>query len=124
MWRTGYMRIMKRPLRIWGGVLLALMLSFTSLGMAVARGATTPTGEAVLCTGSGPIAILIDDEGNPVGAPHICPDCALSLFADIGAVPLDLGMATRGEAIGISAPMWSARAQMIKAVARGPPGFA
>lgn len=56
------------------------MLAFTGLSMAVARGAPGPAGEMVICTGQGPVMIYLDAEGQPVDAPHLCPDGALSLI--------------------------------------------
>ena len=48
--------------------------------MAVMRTMPGPAGEMVLCTGTGPITVLTDENGQPVGPPHICPDCMASLF--------------------------------------------
>lgn len=63
-------------------VLLAVVLALTSQSMAVARGANAATGQMVLCTGSGPMAIYVDAQGAPTSAPHICPDSALNVLAD------------------------------------------
>ena len=60
-------------------ILLALMLALTGQSMAVARGASAATGQMVLCTGSGPVAIYVDTQGKPTSAPHICPDSALNV---------------------------------------------
>lgn len=57
-----------------------LCLVLTSQTMAMARGAQGPAGQVVLCTGTGPVTVLIDAEGQPTGPVHICPDCALGLF--------------------------------------------
>ena len=46
--------------------------------MATARGASAATGQMVICTGTGPVVVYIDDEGQPTAAPHICPDCVLA----------------------------------------------
>lgn len=63
-------------------VLVALLLIVTSQSMAVARGTMRDaTGAVVICTGTGPITVLTDADGQPVGPAHICPDCALSLIA-------------------------------------------
>jgi hypothetical protein len=72
------MKALRHPL---AGVLLALMLVLTGQSMAIARGTPGPSGELVLCTGSGPITILVDENGQPVGQAHICPDCAFAFFA-------------------------------------------
>ena len=55
--------------------------------MAVARGQATALGSMVLCTGSGPVSVPVDAGGKPTGPAHICPDCALSLFAAQAAPP-------------------------------------
>lgn len=68
-------------------VLLAFVLGLTSQSMAVARGASAATGQMVLCTGTGPVAIYLDADGQPTSAPHICPDAALNVLVD-GAITL------------------------------------
>ncbi len=60
--------------------MLALTLALTSQSMAVARGASAATGQMVLCTGTGPIAVFTDASGQPTNAPHICPDSALNII--------------------------------------------
>jgi len=72
---------MKPLLRIY----LALMLALTGQSMAVARGYSGPAGQVVLCTGTGPVAVYVDENGVPTGPPAFCPDCALNLLV---AVPL------------------------------------
>ena len=64
-------------------VALALLLALTSQSMAVARGASAATGQMVLCTGAGPVAVFTDAAGNPTSAPHICPDSALNLVVSL-----------------------------------------
>lgn len=76
--------MIKRP---FIAALLALILALTSQSMAVARGASAATGQMVLCTGAGPVAIYLDADGNQTSAPHICPDSALNISFD-GAIVL------------------------------------
>jgi len=64
---------------------LALMIALTSGAMAIARGQSGAAGSIVLCTGTGPISVLVDGDGQPIGPVHICPDCALSLFAAVAS---------------------------------------
>ena len=66
------------------GLIIGLLLVLTSQSMAAARGATDPTGKMVICTGTGPIVVYVDDSGTPVGPPQYCPDCALVLADPVG----------------------------------------
>jgi hypothetical protein len=53
----------------------------------MARG-TVMSGESViLCSGAGAVVVTISPDGRPVGAPHVCPDMALSLLAAAEATP-------------------------------------
>ncbi|APE42411.1 hypothetical protein BOO69_02505 [Sulfitobacter alexandrii] len=72
--------------RTLSSLLLALLLALTSQSMAVARGSAAATGQMVLCTGTGPLAVYVDAQGQPTQAPHICPDSALNVVFD-GAAP-------------------------------------
>jgi len=40
----------------------------------MARADAPPAGQMVLCTGAGLVSVHVDAEGNPTGAPHLCPD--------------------------------------------------
>lgn len=71
---------MTRCLRTFFGLFLAFVLSVTAQSMAIARTSASPTGDMILCTGTGPVTIQVDAEGNPTGPAHICPDCAISIF--------------------------------------------
>ncbi|WP_306153752.1 hypothetical protein [Roseovarius sp. MMSF_3281] len=71
---------MTRSLRPYLALCLALLLTLTSQTMAIARGAPPPVGQAILCTGTGPVTVLVDAEGQPTGQVHICPDCALHVL--------------------------------------------
>lgn len=74
------------------GLLLALMLALTGQSLAVARAAPGPSGEIVLCTGSGPVMVHVDETGAPTGPPVWCPDGAFGLLNLVGiaapALPL------------------------------------
>jgi len=75
------LREMKALLRTYLAISLALMLALTGQSMAVARGSSDPSGQMVLCTGTGPVAIYVDESGTPTGPPVFCPDCALNLLS-------------------------------------------
>lgn len=61
---------------------LAVILTISSSGMVQARDhAKSATGSFVICIGASTIVLRHDGNGDPVKPGHICPDCALSLFA-------------------------------------------
>jgi hypothetical protein len=71
-------------------ILLSLMLGITSQSMAVARGASAATGQMILCTGAGPVAVYTDAQGQPTNAPHLCPDSALNVLVEISTANVDV----------------------------------
>ena len=102
--------------------LMALILVLTGQTMAVARGATGPAGSMVLCTGTGPITILVDENGQPIGPRHICPDCSLSLFAALGPVQTLLPRPSRWQAVAFVSQSRSSTGHIAPhAQARAPP---
>lgn len=98
------------------------MLTFTGHSMAVARGMPDANGQIVLCTGTGPVVVLVDENGQPMGTPHICPDYAASLIAALAEAPIMIGRDA-----GLVGLEWPAaeRAALSRAqltpFARGPP---
>lgn len=113
---------MTRSLRSYLAVLLVAVMALTSQSMAVARGATGPAGQMVLCTGTGPVAVYVDEDGQPTDPPHICPDCALHLLAavaapDIAPAPLPLRLSKQV----FSAVALRATSRALASSARGPP---
>jgi hypothetical protein len=79
------MTLLPRP---FSAILLALLLSVTSVTMAVARGQSRVAGEIVICSGYGFITIKVDQHGNEVDQVHLCPDMALGLIVAIDHAPL------------------------------------
>lgn len=67
---------------------LCLSMALTSITLAVARGATEPVGEMVLCTGDDIRTVPVDAQGQPTGWPHVCPDCLLAVYAEAPHDPL------------------------------------
>ncbi|MTJ04803.1 MAG: hypothetical protein FH759_08955 [Sediminimonas qiaohouensis] len=115
------MRRMIHPLQ---AIALALLLVLTGQSMALMRTAPDPAGQMVLCTGTGPITVLTDENGQPVGAPHICPDCAMSLFAAVPAAPeMPPRPAMRSEAAVVRAPVSTRQAAYVVPSARDPPAL-
>ena len=102
----------------------ALLLVVTSHSMAQARGTTDADGQIVICTGTGPITVLVDGDGQPMERGHVCPDCAMSLFAGEGA-PFDTPVLTLrgGERLAIMGAVAAVQLRTMRATARGPPPF-
>jgi len=60
----------------------------TGQGVANSRGVDDVAGQMGLCTGTGPVVVYTDADGQPTRPPHYCPDYAMSL---LGALhPADL----------------------------------
>jgi len=78
---------MTMVIRQYTAITLAIMLALTGQAMAVARGASSTTEQMVICSGNGPVTLSVDENGQPTGPAHICPDCALSLLVSIDMEP-------------------------------------
>lgn len=76
-------RLMERVIRIYLALMLSTLLVLTGQGLALSRGISAPVGQMVICTGTGPVTIYMDEDGQPTRPPHYCPDYALML---LGAV--------------------------------------
>ena len=92
------------------------------LGRAEARTRPLPAGMATLCTGTGPVMVHVDKDGQPVGPPVLCPDFALSLLQAVALQPVlpappGLWHRWRPEA----APARSAPSEVILSSVRDPP---
>jgi len=71
---------MMQRLRIFVGIILSLAVVLTAHSAAAMRGAQDASGQMVICTGTGPVTIYVDSEGQPTGPPHYCPDCIMHLL--------------------------------------------
>lgn len=79
-------------------LVLALVVTLTGHASATAQGARDASGQMVICSGSGPVTIYIDDQGQPTQPPHYCPDCVMHLLdavpvPDALALPIYAGQA-------------------------------
>lgn len=79
---------MFRLSRILLSVCLALSLSAAGQAAAASKGVSPVTGAMTLCIGQGIVVVFTDEDGQPVTAPHLCPDCTLALLA--GLSPPDM----------------------------------
>ncbi len=111
-----------KHLRTYLALALSLTLVLTGSAMAQARTMTSPTGEIVLCTGTGPMVIMVDENGQPTGKPHICPDCALSLLAGFSnSLATPERVLSGGERLSFTHVSTSPHLRALRATARGPP---
>lgn len=118
-----YIHVM-RMLRPHIALALALMLGLTSLTLAMARGQAPAAGTIEICSGMGLQVITVDAEGNPVGAPHVCPD-AIAAFVSVDAPEpkLPVRRVANGERLNTAWEVSVAEADCLRATARGPPVF-
>lgn len=122
-----YHRRMFRIVRSISLVLLCLALVAGSVSMAVARGQAAAMSNGgttiVICSGYGVLSITLDDQGNPVGPVHPCPECLAGLAAylppDNPAIAALTGLGERVVAIGLGARPRAASVLVTRA--RGPP---
>ncbi|OUS37378.1 hypothetical protein A9Q94_06070 [Rhodobacterales bacterium 56_14_T64] len=54
---------------------LVLAVTLTAHSAGALQGMRDATGQIVICSGSGPLVIYVDSDGQPARAPHDCPDC-------------------------------------------------
>ncbi|MBN2905770.1 MAG: hypothetical protein JXJ18_03570 [Rhodobacteraceae bacterium] len=112
-----------RFLRSFVGAGLALLLVFTSVSLAAARGQPLPAGQIVICTGMGLQTVAVDAQGKPVGAAHVCPD-GLAAIVALGLAPPVLPERALGAGEPL-APLWADLRPGLappRARSRGPPG--
>ncbi len=93
--------------------LLSLLVILTGQSVAESRGIDRAVGQMVLCTGTGPVVVYMDADGQPTQAPHYCPDYALALLGAVHQAQADIPPApvlaqpepTRRDRGQISAPL-------------------
>ncbi|WP_425043479.1 hypothetical protein [Primorskyibacter sp. S87] len=109
-------------LRITLGLFLGLSVSLTGLAVASTRGLDQSLGQVELCTGSGPVIVYLDEDGQPAAPPHYCPEFALNLLAALD-VPTITTEAVSARLIPVVIPVVLSLTgrDVIRASARGPP---
>jgi len=75
-------------LRRYIALLLAAALLVTGHSATASRFDRDAAGQVILCTGSGPVTVYVDENGVPTGAPHICPDCITHLLDLVQSAPM------------------------------------
>ncbi|MEX0303013.1 MAG: DUF2946 family protein [Leisingera sp.] len=113
---------MKNALRRYLGLILALAVALTAHNAAALQGSRDAAGQMVICTGTGPVVVYVDSEGQPTKPPHSCPDCVMHLLdavAPAAAAAVLVSESTQGTAAAETA---RGRAQQVlRATARAPP---
>lgn len=109
-------------LRRYLGLFLALAFALTAHSAAAAQGGRDAAGTMVICTGMGAAVVYVDAEGQPVPAPHYCPDCMMHVLDAVvppAALPAPGGYAAARAAVDI--PVLLGAAPRLRASARAPP---
>lgn len=114
---------MSLKLRKYISAVLALILTVSSLQMAIARHALMPVDHMVICSGEGAYTIAIDAQGNPTGEVHYCPECIASALTAIETTAPDLAVPA---ATSLTLEIPAKSLQVVQAAsychqARGPP---
>ena len=95
--------------------------------MVVARGQAAALSQGgttlVICSGYGVMTVTLDDEGNPVGPVHPCPQCLAGLVAYLlpGQSPVVLTVLPGENAVAMAVPNQPRSAGTLVTRARGPP---
>ncbi len=101
---------------------LIALLAWAGAPMAVAKGAAHPVGMIVICSGHDTLVVLVDADGQPTQAAHLCPDCGPGLSAVMPFVARGQ-VATRATITGwpqLAQPVWTSVA-CVAGYARAPP---
>ena len=106
-------------------LLLALLLSLTSVTIAVAHAQSAGAIQLELCDAhGGTTTVTLDAAGNPIANPHHCPDCLAATAAPDGAPQAGpLRPQTRGKRQVCLLPLPLEDAVSPEPVARGPPAL-
>ncbi|MCK0149616.1 hypothetical protein MWU54_06255 [Marivita sp. S6314] len=117
----GAMRSLTRFFTLWG---LVLVIAVASVQLAAARGQAPAVDTMVICTGSGPVHILFDENGVPTGGVMVCPDYALAFFANTSVTTPEALRSDLWQRVWTSRTAARAAEQPAPASqARGPPFF-
>nr|WP_096789541.1 DUF2946 family protein [Phaeobacter piscinae] len=121
--RRGHRRISHPDMTFLRSYLaLALIVLMALTGVSAQAGMRDATGQMVICTGTGPVMVYIDSDGQPVSPPMDCPEC-LTFVADLGLPLAVFGHSTLPQKLPRD---MSQRAEIrpvvrLAAFARGPP---
>lgn len=102
---------------------LALLVALTGQAAAIARGQPVADTWIEICSGSGPVMLAVDADGQPTGTAHLCPDNAYLLVQALSAAAPDVAAPRLvARRIGAPAPVLAVvPTRTVTAPARGPP---
>jgi len=118
---------MNRILRLLSLTTLCLALVAGSVSMAMARGQAVAMSKGgitlIICIGYGVKTITLDDQGNPIGPVHPCPDClaGLSAYLPPGLPALFPIMLPSQNVVAVELAALPRAAGVLVTRARGPP---
>ncbi|WP_240931831.1 hypothetical protein [Parasedimentitalea denitrificans] len=101
---------------------LVLAVTLTAHSAGAMRGMRDATGQVVICSGTGPVVIYVDADGQPARAPGNCPDC-ITLGLDLSVVPEQVALAMprpKGR-VQLPAQVRIQSRMILNACARAPP---
>ncbi|KIC35627.1 hypothetical protein RA26_16985 [Leisingera sp. ANG-M7] len=112
-------------LRISLGLFLALAVALTAHSAAARQGEHGAAGQMVICTGTGPVTIYVDSEGQPAKPPHNCPDCVMHVLdAVVQPAGLALPVLLYSEMTAGRQAVPASIQLLLRATARSPPAAA
>ncbi|GAA6190280.1 hypothetical protein [Phaeobacter sp. NW0010-22] len=115
---------MKTVVRIYLAVMLSMVLALTAQGLAQSRGVSMAQGQMEICTGTGPVMVYVDADGQPTQAPHYCPDFALTLLSALGVADITAPRGPAGMSVnGAKGYAQVPTAVVLRASARAPPAL-
>lgn len=80
-------------------LLLTAVMAVTAASVGYAHGQPRVAGHIVICSGDQLVTLAIGEDGQPVEAPHHCPDCVVKLAAVLAPPPTVLRDLPMGRAV-------------------------
>jgi len=103
-------------------LILSALMVLTSLSMAVARTAPDAAGQMVLCSGEGSVVVRVDEDGQPIGPAHYCPECAMSAMTGVEPANDLILLVAQGRSISLVVAKIQVLTRVTRAAQpRGPP---
>ncbi|AFO92101.1 hypothetical protein D1822_11820 [Phaeobacter inhibens] len=124
--RRGHRRISRLGMNFLRSYLaLALTVLMALTGISAQAGMRDAAGQMVICTGTGPVMVYIDSDGQPVSPPMECPEC-LTFVSDLGLALPVLGHSTLPQQLPRDLAQRTEILPVVRlaAFARGPPELA